>query len=86
MKKVGFIRLFHFPLISGCQSKKGMRPNCRGLLSDTVALADLFASASDTSSQSIAVGHTPQNVAISGLIAGNQELIWLSKEPTQLEK
>ncbi len=65
-----------------------MRPNCRGLLSDTVALADLFASASasDTSSQSIAVGHTPQNVAISGLIAGNQELIWLSKEPTQLEK
>ena len=67
-----------------------MRPNCRGLLSDTVALADLFASASasasDASSQSIAVGHTPQNVAISGLIAGNQELIWLSKEPTQLEK
>jgi hypothetical protein len=46
-----------------------------------VALADLFASvgasAIAASRPSIAVGHTPQNVAISGLIAGNQELIWL---------
>jgi hypothetical protein len=64
-----------------------MQPNCRGSISDTVALADLFASfgasfgasasAIAASRPSIAVGHTSQNVAISGLIAGNQELIWL---------
>jgi hypothetical protein len=48
-----------------------------------VALADLFASVGASASAiaasrpSIAVGHTSQNVAIYGLIAGNQELIWL---------
>ena len=47
---------------------------------------DRFSSASGACDQAVAVGHPHQNVAICGLIAGNQELIWHEKGSSQLEK
>jgi hypothetical protein len=47
---------------------------------------DRFSCASGACDQAVAVGHPHQNVAICGLIAGNQELIWHEKESPQLEK
>jgi hypothetical protein len=47
---------------------------------------DRFTGACGPCNEAVAVGHAHQNVAICGLIAGNQELIWHEKGSSQLEK